>query len=398
MQAASSKTKLGFCKVEFRELLMSDSKKRPAKKTPPRRKIPQVIQTHVLFKCRRRCALCYGLDQNAEEYEGQLAHINHNRSDCREDNLVFLCLKHHDRYDAKSHQSQGFKPNEVAIYKRRLEDYMEYVGKHGECKAEITITADFDSFTDEKKVAFVEALKSILRSGSSIVVLGKHRGSVKLVVSLDASDLAYLMRALDSGQLSALSIRSVEPLNRTNDKKVAFGSSFGILPTFSKEVTTRLDQSAEFVHVLEFGRERVKFSCKRSISDPDVAALILSTIEVDSIIYRDPLVLAREELDTWPIEEPVALFKSFVYKWGETMLQKNHEPTKLVTDRKVISFLHASHYELLSRNFWTLAKVRPILNFILATKSNNLHVLFGYALSLEIGERMKRRAKDNVWF
>ena len=47
------------------------------------------------MKSVRRCALCFHLNGDLEEKRGQLAHLNHDRSISREDNLVFLCMDHH---------------------------------------------------------------------------------------------------------------------------------------------------------------------------------------------------------------------------------------------------------------------------------------------------------------
>jgi hypothetical protein len=54
--------------------------------------------------------------------KGQIAHLNHDRSDSRFENLVFLCLEHHDDYDSRTSQSKGFLIDEVREYRDRLYD------------------------------------------------------------------------------------------------------------------------------------------------------------------------------------------------------------------------------------------------------------------------------------
>lgn len=90
-----------------------------------RNHIPEKIKTHVLTRSKRRCCLCYFLSDNKVPMRGQLSHINHNPNDNRIDNLVFLCLSHHDEYDSKTSQSKGFTEHEIKYYKNKLYKTLE---------------------------------------------------------------------------------------------------------------------------------------------------------------------------------------------------------------------------------------------------------------------------------
>src|SRR5215510_508909 len=74
----------------------------------------------VLTKSARRCALCYGLDGNLRRRRGQIAHIDHDRTNSAEDNLGYLCFDHHDEYDSKTSQSKRITPREFQNYRDRL--------------------------------------------------------------------------------------------------------------------------------------------------------------------------------------------------------------------------------------------------------------------------------------
>jgi len=88
---------------------------------PPRRKaLPVRIETEVLIRCRRRCCLCVHLDGRGEVRQGQIAHLNHRRDDHRFENLVWLCLDHHDQFDSRTSQSKGLTETEVRHYRDRL--------------------------------------------------------------------------------------------------------------------------------------------------------------------------------------------------------------------------------------------------------------------------------------
>lgn len=85
-----------------------------------RPKIPQPIMDSVLMKSRRRCCLCAFLSKDDTIKRGQIAHVNHNHDDHAEDNLVFLCLPHHDEYDGKTSVSKNFTQSEVKQYRDLL--------------------------------------------------------------------------------------------------------------------------------------------------------------------------------------------------------------------------------------------------------------------------------------
>jgi hypothetical protein len=86
----------------------------------PRKPATKVVEADVVLRCRRRCCLCFFLDGVKERRRGQIAHLNRNRSDTRFDNLVFLCMDHHDEYDSRPSQSKGLIEAEVRQYRDQL--------------------------------------------------------------------------------------------------------------------------------------------------------------------------------------------------------------------------------------------------------------------------------------
>lgn len=77
-------------------------------------------QASVLTASRRRCAICFGLKGSLKEKAGQIAHLDHDPANSTLENLVFLCLPCHDRYDSKTRQSKGLTQKEVQFYRDRL--------------------------------------------------------------------------------------------------------------------------------------------------------------------------------------------------------------------------------------------------------------------------------------
>jgi hypothetical protein len=94
----------------------------------PRREFPAFVENSVLMKCKRRCAFCFGLNNDPEEKRGQLAHIEDPENN-DEDNAAWLCTLHHDLYDTTSHQTKGYTPGELRGYQEALFAYVSTVKK-----------------------------------------------------------------------------------------------------------------------------------------------------------------------------------------------------------------------------------------------------------------------------
>jgi hypothetical protein len=92
---------------------------------PPRKPIPEDTQHRVLDRSRRRCALCAHFDNDYGQKDGQIAHIDRDPSSADEDNLVYLCLPHHDDYDTRRRQTKNLMPREVKTARNRLYDFIE---------------------------------------------------------------------------------------------------------------------------------------------------------------------------------------------------------------------------------------------------------------------------------
>jgi hypothetical protein len=86
----------------------------------PRKPTPKPIELAVLSKSRRRCALCFYLDGDAAEKNGQIAHLDSNPSNYSENNLVFLCMDHHSLYDSKTSQHKNYTIEEVKAARNQL--------------------------------------------------------------------------------------------------------------------------------------------------------------------------------------------------------------------------------------------------------------------------------------
>jgi hypothetical protein len=78
------------------------------------------VELFVLVASRRRCCICYGLNHDDTQKEGQIAHINRDPSDSTVENLAFMCLEHHNWYDSRTSQSKGPTVAEAKHYRDLL--------------------------------------------------------------------------------------------------------------------------------------------------------------------------------------------------------------------------------------------------------------------------------------
>lgn len=93
-----------------------------------RKRFSPTVEADVLAKCRRRCALCFGIRGDTRPEKGQLAHVNRNPKNAAPENAAFLCTLHHDEYDSSSRQTKGYPPEELKLYRRELLDYLASPG------------------------------------------------------------------------------------------------------------------------------------------------------------------------------------------------------------------------------------------------------------------------------
>jgi hypothetical protein len=89
-----------------------------------RKKIPADLVADITTASRRRCCICFALNQDGAEKKGQIAHLDHDASNNSPDNLAFLCLDHHDQYDSRPSQAKGLTIEEVKRYRTELLAYV----------------------------------------------------------------------------------------------------------------------------------------------------------------------------------------------------------------------------------------------------------------------------------
>ena len=90
-----------------------------------RKPIPKDIETDILTSSKRRCCLCTGLEGNYSIKKGQIAHLDQNNENFKNENLAFLCLEHHSDFDSTTKQHKNYTIQEVKQYRGQLYYYLE---------------------------------------------------------------------------------------------------------------------------------------------------------------------------------------------------------------------------------------------------------------------------------
>ena len=173
-----------------------------------RKNTPTEIETNVLTKCQRRCALCYAETFDLKLRKGQIAHINGDRSDAREANLAWLCLEHHSEFDSKTSQTKNWTPSELRRWKARVEELMSLKDQQAEIPATIEVAGDYESQTVESLEALLKPINEMLENGG-LRVTGSQSSSIRFYVMVDPSDLSKLIIANDAGELKQFGVQEV---------------------------------------------------------------------------------------------------------------------------------------------------------------------------------------------
>ena len=82
--------------------------------------IPESIQTKILITCRKRCCLCFGINNDSTVKKGQITHLDHNAKNIAYNNLVYLCDDHHSQYNSYNSQIKNLIIKEVKNFRDSL--------------------------------------------------------------------------------------------------------------------------------------------------------------------------------------------------------------------------------------------------------------------------------------
>ncbi len=85
-----------------------------------RKSTSEEVEANVLLKGARRCPVCFYLNGDLTQKYGQIAHLDQDPSNAREENLAFICMPHHSDYDSTTRQHKNFTIAEVKAMRLAL--------------------------------------------------------------------------------------------------------------------------------------------------------------------------------------------------------------------------------------------------------------------------------------
>lgn len=162
--------------------------------------IPPEVIADVLVASRRRCCVCFGLSNDTTEKKGQVAHIDRDASNGARNNLVFLCLDHHDQYDSRTSQSKGLTIEEVREYRSQLDRFIGQSLPLSEIEVARTLLAGLDrpAFrTPFQQESSLPRFRSAISETISAINTGKAPSGSLLFSKSDVRDPA-VRTALDN--------------------------------------------------------------------------------------------------------------------------------------------------------------------------------------------------------
>lgn len=209
-----------------------------------RKKISPTVEKQVLIESKRRCCLCYHLNDDLGIKKGQIAHIDHDRSNSGEINLAFMCFSHHDEYDSVNSQSKGFTSYEVKHAKKILYDALRSQIPQKKFRIRVTIEADFDKLSVEERQKLIEKVLKIVGVKGEVRIVNVERGSIRFTLELNSNDAERLSYAFNNGYLDQTGVIDVNP--REMPWSITFSNTFedyshGILKGEAKKVVMHAD-------------------------------------------------------------------------------------------------------------------------------------------------------------
>lgn len=185
---------------------------------------PKEVETAVLLASKRRCALCFGLDGDTTENEGQVAHVDRNPLNVKRENAAWLCTRHHSRYDSRSRQTKGHTPEELRAYESMLFEYLASPASWPDSRQHSTRGPGVSLETFDRRLptyrVTIEFIRAMVNGGRhDLQVILKFAADTDEALFLFDDHLAEYLRVLykQAIRLRTLSILIEPPERRTRD-------------------------------------------------------------------------------------------------------------------------------------------------------------------------------------
>jgi hypothetical protein len=309
-----------------------------------RKQVPANVETAVLLKSARRCALCFHLSRDLSEKIGQIAHLDKDPSNSADDNLAFMCLHHHSLFDSSTSQHKNYTLPEVKSARASLYE----VVARGEHAAAVLAVATVPENIDANSVpSDARSVEEVPRSSTSLMPLVREATIPAKAVPINLGPgplmppLPYLGSAkLASfyGLLQDLAREAFEPLphfvglpesDRPTDER---GGAHFLVELFQYVLFRSMDllQHSSIEHVTR--------SHRTATVPPE--AVVYPPEEVAAAVHANRFSAIGQEPTLWTSGWQVRVPR------GSRILFSQHDGDSLIAPTSVIEFSNPSLYVL----------------------------------------------------
>lgn len=291
-----------------------------------RKRVQRDVEARVLIRCRRCCCLCAFWQKDFDQKDGQIAHIDRKRSNANEDNLAYLCLPHHNQYDAKQRQGKNILPEEIRRARDELHRKLN-LDRAALFDIKLTLRRDFKSFSVVEQQKFISYVKHVLAKNGDITVSQICPGSVNLTIELDARETECLFTAVEAGTFKRFGLVDARIVRaKPKPPEVHFwqtyrgGISAYILP--ENEVLDVVANPHTQQHILRgenvsYGSGRCALYAKTHGHSSDrYTALVISSMLHSHWLIGMGLRVYPSDVPHSPDWEPLDILKAFLDKYG----------------------------------------------------------------------------------
>jgi hypothetical protein len=218
-------------------------------KNKQRKKIPASVEAQILTECRRRCCLCFYLDdKSGATVQGQIAHIDHNRTNHSPANLAYLCIPHHDTYDSITSQSKGITETELQHAKQSLIAALrkDQLAARETVRLTLTIDSRLTELSRDEREHLIRSLLPSLVQASQAIACESHPALETYSVEITAEDAERICKDFNARKLPE-ALTGVR-ITRPQPAKILFDSDFkpemnGVSKQRAMESLTSHDQA-----------------------------------------------------------------------------------------------------------------------------------------------------------
>lgn len=247
-------------------------------------------ETDVLLRSRRICGFCAGLKRDFSLKVGQIAHLDRNNANRAFENLMFMCIPHHDQYDSTTSQSKNLTIGEAKAFRERVYAYVAgeahddtlrsvqfFIKRHLEVAKYIHYKKE--EVAADHELQFMDSLSAMTGDALSLAATCFNRG-VSSVMETLGGNLNLLYELLATGDYVVMPTRRKFDNSEVegNDVQSILGNKKELAGVYSAVI------HAEFWKLQQFAFNLVH------IEDNGDASLIVSRE-----IVPDPLKIYRDD-------------------------------------------------------------------------------------------------------